>query len=266
MQSGSALAKSLFDEAGPGGVVLLRLAFAAVILLGLSRPAVRGRRAVDLRLAVVFGVVLAGMNLSFYEAAERIPLGVAVTIEFVGPLAVAVFTSRRRADFGWAVLAAAGVVTLTEGGTGSVALAGILLAGLAGAFWAGYILISQRIGQVFPGTSGLALACAVGAVGVAPYGVVDGGGALLWPSVLALGVVVAVLSSALPYSLELAALRRMPATVFGVLMSLEPAMATLAGFVVLGETLAGRQLLGIALVCLATAGATASTRLTPRDA
>lgn len=256
VQSGAAVAKGLFGQAGPAGVVLLRLSFAAVLLLALSRPQVRGRRPADLRLAVVFGVVLAGMNLSFYEAAARIPLGVAVTIEFIGPLAVAVGGSRRRRDLLWAALAGAGVLALTEGASGHVVTLGVGLAAFAGGCWAAYILVSQRVGQVFPGSQGLALACAVGAVGVAPYGLVDGGSALLRPGVLAVGLVVAVMSSALPYSLELAALRRLPAALFGVLMSVEPVMAALAAFLVLGETLARRQLVGIGLVCLATAGAT----------
>jgi inner membrane transporter RhtA len=264
VQTGSAIAKRLFEQAGPGGLVLLRLLFAAVVLLALTRPALRRHRPVDLRLAVVFGLVLAAMNLSFYEAADRIPLGVAVTFEFVGPLAVAVGGSRRGLDLLWGLLAAAGVIALSEGG-GAQGV-GILLALVAGGFWAAYILVSQRVGRVFPGTAGLALACAVGSAAVLPVGVLDGGTALLRPGVLFGGFVVALLSSAVPYSLELAALRRMSAAVFGVLMSLEPAMAALAGLVVLGETLAPRQLLGMALVCMASAGATLATRGSPAAA
>ena len=158
-----------------------------------------------------------------------------------------------------AMLAAGGVVALSEGGGGTEAV-GVVLALVAGGFWAAYILVSKRVGAVFPGTAGLALACAVGSVAVLPVGVVDGGTALLRPGVLLGGLAVALLSSAVPYSLELAALRRMSAAVFGVLMSLEPAMAALAGFVVLGETLAPRQGLGMVAVCVASAGATLAAR------
>lgn len=260
VQTGAAIAKSLFGTAGPAGLVLLRLGFAAVLLLALTRPAVGGLRPSHRRLVAVFGLVLAAMNLSFYEAAARIPLGAAVTVEFLGPLAVAVFGSRRALDGLWTLLAAVGVLALTEGGTAALAPVGVALAGFAGTCWAGYILLSRRVGSVFPGTGGLALACAVGALAVAPYGIAEGRSTLLRPSILAAGAGVALLSSAIPYSLELSALRRLPASVFGVLMSLEPAMAALAAFLVLGETLAGRQLLGVLLVCAASVGATLTRR------
>lgn len=260
VQTGAAVAKHLFATAGPGGTVLLRLSMAAVLLLALSRPTLAAIAPAHRRLTILFGLVLAGMNFTFYEAAARIPLGAAVTVEFLGPLAVAVAGSRQRRDAAWVALAAAGVLALTEGGTGALAPAGVVLAGVAGGCWAGYILLGRRIGQVFPGNVGLALACSVGAVVVAPYGIVDGGTALLRPTVLAAGFAVALLSSALPYSLEIAALRRMPTAVFGVLMSTEPAMAALAAFVVLGERLAPRQLVGIVAVCLASAGATRTRR------
>lgn len=262
VQIGAAFAKQLFPVAGPGGTVLLRLSLAAILLLALSRPSVRDINASSRRLTIVFGLVLGGMNLTFYEAADRIPLGAAVTVEFLGPLAVAVLGSRRLLDGVWVLLAAVGVLALTEGGSGRLDPAGVALAGIAGACWAGYILLGQRLGRAFPGNAGLALGCAVGAVAVAPYGIADGGAALLHPAVLAAGCGVALLSSAVPYSLEIAALRRMPTAVFGVLMSVEPAMAALAAFVILGERLAPRQLAGVALVCLASAGAVSFRRST----
>lgn len=255
VQVGSAVAKGLFDRAGPTGTVLLRLVFSALALVAVSRPGVRSWRRRTLGLAALFGISLAAMNWSFYQAIDRIPLGVAVTVEFVGPLTVAVVGSRRPLDVGWAVLAGAGVALLTGGG-GQVAVAGILLALLAGAFWAAYILLSQRVGRAVPGLQGLAVALVVGAVVLAPAGALAEGGRLLHPGVLGTGLAVATLSSAVPYSLELAALRRLPAAVFGVLMSLEPAMAALAGFVVLGERLHPRELVAILLVSLASAGAT----------
>jgi len=262
VQVGAAVAKSLFDDAGPAGTVLLRVGFAALVLwlLWRPRPAAHGRA--DLRLAATFGVTLAGMNLAFYEALDRIPLGVAVTLEFVGPLGVAVAASGRALDLLWVVLAAAGILALADIGGGSVDATGVALALLAGCFWAAYILVNERVGRAFAGGGGLALAMAVAAALLAPVGVADGGGALLDPRVLAIGAAVAMLSSAIPYSLELEALRRIPSGVFGVLMSLEPAVAALAGLAILGEVLGLREWAGIALVVAASAGAARGARIT----
>jgi inner membrane transporter RhtA len=194
------------------------------------------------------------MNLSFYEAIDRIPLGVAVTVEFVGPLGVALAGSRSRSDVAWSVLAAGGVALLTTGG-GTVSVPGIVLALVAGGFWAAYILLSQQVGSRLPGMSGLAAALLVATVVLLPSGVAQGGAALGRPAVLGTGFGVAMLSSAVPYSLELAALRRLPASLFGVLMSLEPATAALSGLLLLGQRLAWREWLGIVAVSAASAGA-----------
>jgi len=267
VQFGAALAKTLFDDLGPGGTVFLRVLFAALLLLVLWRPRVGGRPRRDLALAAAFGVSLAGMNLSFYGALDRIPLGVAVTFEFVGPLGVAVVGSRRALDLLWVVLAAAGILLLSDfGDFAGLDSGGVGLALLAGGFWAAYILLSARIGRVFSGGSGLALAMVVASVLLVPVGVADGGDALLQPGLLALGAAVAMLSSAVPYSLELEALRRLPEPVFGVLMSLEPAVAALAGFVVLGQDLRARELVAILLVVAASAGAARGAPAAPRDA
>jgi inner membrane transporter RhtA len=266
VQFGAAFAKSLFDELGPGGTVFLRVLFAAVVLGAVWRPAVRGHSRSDWRLLVLFGLSLAAMNLSFYESLDRIPLGVAVTFEFVGPLGVAIAGSRRALDVAWVVLAAAGIVLLSDFGTADLDRLGVLLALLAGGFWAAYILLSVRVGRRFSGGNGLALAMGVGAVMLVPVGVVDAGGELLVPWILAAGLAVAVLSSVIPYSLELEALRRMPAGVFGVLMSLEPAAAALAGLIVLDEGLATREVVAIALVVAASAGAARNASVPPRDA
>lgn len=259
VQFGGALAKTLFDDLGPGGTVLLRVSFAAIVLCALWRPRPRSHSPADLRLAAAFGLSLAGMNLAFYEALDRIPLGVAVTLEFVGPLGVAVAGSRRVLDWVWVALAAAGILLLADF-TGGASTAGILLALLAGSFWAAYILLAARAGRAFEGGSGLALAMVVAATVLVPVGVADGGGMLLEPGPLALGAAVAMLSSAIPYSLELEALRRLPANVFGVLMSLEPAVAATAGFIVLGQVLGARDLVAIALVIGASAGAARTAR------
>jgi inner membrane transporter RhtA len=252
LQVGAAFAVTLFDELGPGGAAFLRLAFAAIVLWAIWRPRLVG----DLRLAGAFGVALGLMNWSFYQAIDRIPLGVAVTIEFAGPLAVAVIGSRRPLDGLWIVLAAAGILLLADPGGGSVDGLGVLFALTAAVCWAAYIHLSQRTGRAFPGGSGLALAMVVGALVVAPAGFIQGGGALAEPDLLGSALVVALASSVLPYSLELEALRRLPAAVFGVLMSLEPAVAALAGLVVLGQDLGARELLAIAMVVVASAGAT----------
>jgi inner membrane transporter RhtA len=263
VQFGSALATTLFHRAGPAGTVLLRLISASVVLMILWRPRLRGvtRRAV--MLSGAFGVVLAGMNLSFYEALHRIPLGIAVTIEFVGPLTVAVVGSRRRVDLGWAALAAVGIVALTRGGNHGLSGLGIVLALTAGGFWAGYILLNARVGRVFDDGTGLALAMCVASVVALPFGIVQGGTHLIEPHVLLLGCAVGMLSSAIPYSLELEALRRIAAPVFGVLMSLEPAMAALAGLIVLGQGLGARAIAGITLVVIASIGASRTTREPP---
>jgi inner membrane transporter RhtA len=256
VQFGAALAKTLFDDLGPGGTVFLRVMFAAALLLALWRPRVAERSRDELLLAAAFGVSLAGMNLCFYEALDRIPLGVTVTFEFVGPLGVAVAGSRRALDLLWVVLAAAGILLLSDfGDFGRLDSTGVGLALLAGGFWAAYILLSARTGRVFPGGSGLALAMLAASLLLLPVGVADGGDELLQPDLLAIAAAVAILSSAIPYSFELEALRRMPQGVFGVLMSLDPAMAALAGFVILGQDLSARELTAIALVVAASAGA-----------
>jgi inner membrane transporter RhtA len=266
VQFGAALAKSLFDEVGPGGTVFLRVLFAAVVLVAVWRPAVGGRSRLDWRLIAAFGLSLAAMNLAFYEALERIPLGIAVTFEFVGPLGVAIAGSRRPLDLAWVVLAAAGIVLLSDFGSADLDGLGVALALLAGGFWAAYILLSARVGRRFPGGSGLALAMVAAAAMLVPVGVADAGGELLVPGVLAVGAAVAMLSSAIPYTLEMEALRRMPAGVFGVMMSIEPAVAALAGFIVLDEGLATRELVAILLVVAASAGAARNAHVPPRDA
>lgn len=258
IQFGAAFAATLFGALGPGGTAFLRLAIAAVVLLAVWRPRLHGRPKAHLAVAAAFGLTLGAMNWSIYESFSRIPLGIAVTLEFVGPLGVAVAGSRRPLDFGWIGLAGAGVILLADasGAGGRLDALGIALALVAGACWAAYILLSARTGRLFAGGEGLALAMVVGAFVTLPAGVVQGGSALLRPGLLAAALVVALASSVIPYSLELEALRRLPAAVFGVLMSLEPAIAAAAGLVVLGQQLGARELLAMALVLVASVGAT----------
>jgi inner membrane transporter RhtA len=255
VQIGAALARTMFDDLGPSGTSLVRIFFAALALMALWRPDPRRYTWNELRYAVAFGVALGVMNLTFYLGLDRLDLGVAVTIEFVGPLAVAVFGSRRRLDLLWAALAAVGIVLLANpGGANAIDGLGVLFVLIAGACWAGYILIAQRAGRVFPGSHGVALAMVVAVAVVVAPGIADAGSSLLRPGLLATGCAVGLLSSAIPYSLETEALRRIPANVFGVLMSLEPAVAALAGFVVLGQDLGLREIVAIAFVVTASAG------------
>ena len=238
--------------------MLLRVGFGAVLVGALWRPRLRGRERADLTVAVAFGLVLAVMNLTFYEAIDRIPLGIAVAIEFAGPLAVAVAGSRRRLHIAWVVLAAAGILLLVRTNGGSANLEGVAFAGAAAACWAGYILLSQRAGRAFPRGEGLAIALVVGTIALLPVGIAGAGSELLSLGPLAVGALVGLLSSAIPYSLELEALRRLPSRVFGVLLSLDPAIAALAGFVILGQDLGVREILGIGLVVAASVGASAT--------
>lgn len=259
VQVGAAVATTLFDDLGPVGTVFVRLTFAAIVLVALWRPALAALRGAAARDVLAFGIALAGMNASFYLALDRIPLGIAVTLEFVGPLGVAFALSRRRTDVLWALLAALGIVLLSPTPGSDLAVLGAVLALVAGGFWAAYIVLSARIGRLFAGGGGLALAMAIGALLALPAGVIDAGSKLADPALLATGFAVAMLSSAIPYSLELEALRRLPAGVFGVLMSLEPAVAATVGFVVLGQDLIAREIVAIGLVVVASAGALRSS-------
>jgi inner membrane transporter RhtA len=269
VQLGAGFAKKLFEELPPSAVVTLRLATSTVVLVLISRPlwraGARHWRRGDLLVAGAFGVTLATMNFSIYESFSRIPLGIAVTIEFLGPLGVAVAFSRRWLDLLWVGLAAAGVGLLVLDDSGTVTAVGVAFALLAAAAWAGYILLSAETGRRFPGSSGLALASLTATLLVLPAGVASGGADLLRPEILLIGAVIGLLSSVIPYTFELEALRRMPARVFGILMSLEPAVAALVGLVVLGEMLDAREWTAIGCVVVACLGATRSQEA-PREA
>ena len=256
LQFGAALAGTIFDETGPAGTALLRALFAALILVAIWRPRPTAYSASDLRLAAVFGLVLGAMNLCIYESFSRIPLGIAVTIEFAGPLGIAAALSRRRLDLAWAALAAVGIVLLADPGSGDVDVIGVVFALVAAGCWAIYILVAQAAGKVFTGGRGVALAMSVAVLVPLAPGIAGAGSELLAPQWLAIGCAVALLSSVLPYSLETEALRRLPANVFGVLMSLEPGVAALAGFAVLGQDLRARDVVAIALVVFASIGVT----------
>lgn len=263
---GASIAILLFPEAGPLGMVMLRLVFSALILLVIARPSLRGHSRQGWLAVGGFGLVLATMNGLFYLALERLPLGVTVTIEVLGPLVLSIIASRRASAWLWAALAFAGVVALGGGGWDRLDPLGVLFALGAAASWAFYILAAARVGREFPRLDGLALAMTVGAVVSLPFGIASAGAALVRIDLLALGAAVAVLSSTIPYALELLALRRLPAAAFAILMSLAPATAALAGWVLLGQQLSWLEILGMALVIAASIGAVRSSGRAAREA
>ncbi|GMM97445.1 DMT family transporter [Microbacterium luteum] len=252
---GASFAVLLFPEVGPLGMVMLRLVFSAVLLWIIARPALRGHTRDGWAAVVGFGVVLAVMNGLFYLALERLPLGVTVTIEVLGPLTLSIIASRRASAWLWAAIALMGVVALGGGGWERLDPIGVLFALGAAASWAFYILASARVGRGFPKLEGLTLAMTAGAVIALPFGIASAGEALLRPELLGLGAAVALLSSTIPYAFELVALRRLPAAAFAILMSLAPATAALAGFLLLGQLLSWLEVVGIGLVIVASIGA-----------
>ncbi len=261
VQLGAAFSKQLFDVVSPTAMVWLRLMFSTLVLLAVARPRLSGHSRQDWTVVLGLGVALATMNWSIYQSFARMPLGVAVTIEFLGPLTVTLLHSRRARDLLWVLLAGGGVAVLGFEGS-EVTLAGVLFALLAAAAWGAYIPLTAATGRRWSTLDGLALASCVGAVTLAPYAVVSGGSTLLSSTVLLTGLAAGLLSSVLPYSFEMAALRTMPAQVFGILMSLEPAAAALAGLILLDELLGVVDWLAIGCVVIASIGVTRSARPT----
>lgn len=260
VQCGSALARGLFDDLGAAGITLLRLGLSALLLLVVLRPRVRSWSGRAWQAAALLGVVMAGMNLVFYLAIRTVPLGIAVTVEFVGPLLLALVQTRRLVDLLWAVLAAGGVVLLGADTTSGVPLGGLALALLAGMFWAGYILASAQVGRTLPGTDGLAIALTVAALIVLPFGASGASAVVSQPILLLPAFGVALLSSVLSYGLELSALRRIPTRAFGILMSLEPAAAAVAGLLFLSQRLHLREVAALLMVSAASVGVTFARR------
>lgn len=252
VQAGGAFAATMFDQVGAAGMVFLRLTWAAIILCVVSRPRLRGRTRRDWMVMAGFGALTGTVCLSGYAAVDRLPLGMVVTLQLLGPLGLAVAMSHRAREFVWAAVAVAGVVLLGKS-SGHIDMVGVALSLFGAVAWAGYILLSKETGRRFDGMEGLALALGVAAVLVAPFGIVGGGTALLRPSMLLVGIVVALMTAVINFALELAALRQMTPRAFGILMSLSPAMAALAGFVILHQRLSAVQLVGIALVIAASA-------------
>jgi inner membrane transporter RhtA len=254
VQIGSALGKDLFGVLGPTGTVFVRVGSGALVMLLLGRLRWRAYTAQHYRNALLFGLTLAAMNYSFYQAISRLPLGIAVAVEFLGPLSVALVGARRPLDVMWVMLAGGGVFLLAPWSNPQIALLGLIFALLAAALWAAYIILTARMGQLFSGNDGLTLAMGVAALALVPVGAPHVATLVAHPIILLAGVGVGLLSSVIPYLLEMEALRRMPTRVFGVMMSLEPVFAAVVGFIFLSEGLGWRALAAIALISSASAG------------
>jgi len=265
VQLGAALSQPLFDRIGAAGTVALRLALAALILWPLARPRLRGRSRADLGAVVALGACSGGLTLAFFESISRIPLGVAVTFQFLGPLGVALAGSRRPRDVAWVLTAGSGIALLTLGdGAGEpLDVVGVAFALVSAVCWAGYILLTKRVGARWAGLEGLSVSLVVAALVALPAGIAGAaGGEGLSPEIIAAGIGLALLVL-LPYAFELTALRRLPTALFGVIMSLEPAIAALLGFLVLDQELKTTGIVAIAMVSIASVGATLSSREPP---
>jgi inner membrane transporter RhtA len=260
VQTGAAVARTAFDEAGAMGITLMRLGLSSAVLVAVLRPRPWQWSRDAQQATLLFGLCMAGMNIVFYLALRTVPLGVCVTVEFLGPLTVALVQTRRWRDVLWVCLAAAGVALLGLRGGGDLPIGGLALALVAGTFWALYILASARVGQAVQGTEGLAMALVIAALIALPFGTAGVAGVLDQPRILLIGCGVALFSSIIPYICELAALRRMPTRVFGVLMSLEPGAAAIAGLIVLDQALAAREIVALVLVSVASVGITLGRR------
>ena len=266
LQAGAALAMRLFPVLGAPGATLLRVGLAAIVLLAVTRPRVRGWRRRQWRAVLLYGVSIAGTNAFFYAALARLPLGTAVTIQFLGPLTLSAALSRRMRDLGWVLLAVTGVAILglieshgTAAG-GSLSLAGVAFALASGAFWAGYIITGARVSEAVPGRGGLAVAMSAGALVLLPFGVLDAARIAQSPHLIPVAFGMAMLASVVPYSLELAAMRRAPKRDFGVLLSLEPAVATMAGWLLLGQHASAVALAAVVIVVAASTGSALGSR------
>jgi len=260
VQSGAAIAKSLFPTIGAPGTASLRIGISAIILLAVYRPNLRKITLDQWKFVLPYGLCLGAMNLVFYFAIERIPIGLAVTLEFIGPLMVAVLGSKRIVDFLWVLLAAAGIILIAPWTTNGVDILGASLALLAGAFWAAYIVLGGKISAIMKGGDAVATGMLFAALLVVPFGIFGEGLNNLTPQLLGMGIALALLSSAIPFTLEMKALGQLPARTFSILMSLEPAAASICAFIFLQEYLSFNEILAVAFVVTASAGSTITSR------
>ena len=263
IQSGASFAKQLFPIVGPEGTSALRAFFAAAILSIIFKPWKARLSPRGWRNVIFYGICLGAMNIIFYAAIARIPLGIGVALEFTGPLAVAFFSARKKRDFAWVLLAVVGVCLLLPdigNSPNSLDPVGVMLALTAGAFWAGYIVFGNKTGDEGSGGVTVTLGMLVAAFAIVPIGVISQGAVLLTPFALFMGVAVGVFSSAIPYTLEMNAMRNMPKQTFSIMMSVEPAIAAIAAFIIIDETLTVSQWFAVALVVVATAGSSITQR------
>ncbi|RZK40613.1 MAG: DMT family transporter [Pedobacter sp.] len=260
VQCGAAIAKGLFPEIGAAATASLRIGLSAIILLIAFRPNMGKLNAKQWKYVTLYGLSLGAMNMIFYMAIERIPIGLGVTLEFVGPLVLAIFSSKKAIDFIWVVLAAIGIALIAPWTSNGLNLTGVLLALLAGGFWAAYIILGGRISKIMKGGEAVAVGMLFATILILPFGIFSGGLNQLSPKLLGLGAALALLSSAIPFTLEINALKQLPARTFSILMSLEPAMASLAAFVFLQEYLSIIECVAVACVVIASAGSSFTAR------
>lgn len=260
VQCGAAIAKGLFPQIGAAATASLRIGLSAVILLIAFRPNLFKFNTKQWKYVILYGVCLGVMNMVFYMAIARIPIGLGVTLEFVGPLGLAIFGSKKPVDFLWVVLAATGIVLITPWTGTGLNLAGVLLALLAGVFWAGYIILGGRISKIMKGGDAVAIGMLFAAIVILPFGIYGGGLSTLNPKLLGLGAALALLSSAIPFTLEMRVLKQLPARTFSILMSLEPAMASLAALVFLQEYLTLKECFAVAFVVIASVGSSLTAK------
>ena len=260
VQCGAAIAKGLFPEIGAAATASLRIGLSAIILLIAFRPKLSQLNAKQWKYVILYGLSLGAMNMVFYMAIERIPIGLGVTLEFVGPLVLAIFSSKKAIDFIWVILAAVGIALIAPWTSKGLDLVGVLLALLAGAFWAAYILLGGRISKIMKGGEAVAVGMLFATILILPFGFAGGGFSHLNPKLLALGAALALLSSAIPFTLEITALKQLPPRTFSILMSLEPAMASLAAFVFLQEYLTLVECAAVACVVIASAGSSLTAK------
>jgi inner membrane transporter RhtA len=260
VQSGAAIAKGLFPIIGASGTASLRIAISALILLAVYKPNLFKITSEQWKFVIPYGLSLGAMNLIFYLAIERIPIGLAVTLEFIGPLLVAVLGSKRIIDFLWVLLAAAGIILIAPWSNNGIDPVGVLFALLAGALWASYIVLGGKISKIMKGGEAVSTGMLFAALLIVPFGIIGNGLINLTPNLWGLGIALALLSSAIPFTLEMKALGQMPARTFSILMSLEPAAAAISGLLFLQEYLSVNEILAVIFVIIASVGATLTSR------
>ena len=260
VQSGAAIAKGLFPAIGAAGTASLRIGISALILLAVYRPNLKKITANQWKLVIPYGLSLGAMNLIFYLSIERIPIGLAVTLEFIGPLLVAVLGSKRRIDFFWVLLAAAGIILIAPWTNNGIDTLGILFALLAGALWAAYIVLGGKISKIMKGGDAVTIGMLFASILIVPFGILGNGLSNLTPQLFCLSIALALLSSAIPFTLEMKALGQLPARTFSILMSLEPAAASICAFVFLQEYLTFNEVLAVVFVVIASAGSTITSK------